>query len=153
MRKRKLDELDKKIINFVSTDARISNRKIADVLGVSEGTIRGRIRRLEKDKIIRITAVTDFSSFQKPMILFIGVQVAQNRVNEVADKIKELPIIGFVATLLGRYSILAIAPVKNTDEISKIINDEIIPIPGVLHTETSISLQNIKYDYRWGRIL
>ena len=37
-----LDDLDRKLIDVLSKDARISNRKIAADLGVTEGTVRGR---------------------------------------------------------------------------------------------------------------
>ena len=53
-----LDDLDRKIVELLARDARVSNRQIAVRLGVTEGTIRGRIKRLEKDKCIRLTAVT-----------------------------------------------------------------------------------------------
>ena len=43
-----LDELDRRIVEILTVDARVSNRRIAAQLGVTEGTIRGRIKRLEQ---------------------------------------------------------------------------------------------------------
>ncbi len=43
----RLDELDRRIVEVLTVDARVSNRRIAAQLGVTEGTIRGRINRLE----------------------------------------------------------------------------------------------------------
>ena len=43
-----IDELDHQLIEILSKDARISNRKIAADLGVTEGTVRGRIKRLQQ---------------------------------------------------------------------------------------------------------
>ena len=42
-----LDPLDRRIVEKLSRDARISNRAIAAELGVTEGTIRARIKRLQ----------------------------------------------------------------------------------------------------------
>ena len=57
----KIDDLDQKIIQLLSTDARLSNRKIATQLGFTEGTIRSRVKRLEDENFIRFTAVTNMS--------------------------------------------------------------------------------------------
>ena len=54
-----LDELDHRIIELLTLDARVSNRQIAAQLGVTEGTIRGRVKRLEEENCIRLTAVTN----------------------------------------------------------------------------------------------
>ena len=40
-----LDDLDRQLIEVLARDARVSNRKIAGDLGVTEGTVRGRIKR------------------------------------------------------------------------------------------------------------
>ena len=47
----KIDDLDQKIIQLLSTDARLSNRKIATQLGFTEGTIRSRVKRLEDENL------------------------------------------------------------------------------------------------------
>ena len=47
-----IDDLDRRIIDVLTVDARVSNRQIAARLGVTEGTIRGRIRRLEETGLI-----------------------------------------------------------------------------------------------------
>ena len=45
------DELDLQLIELLSRDARVSNRKIAAELGVTEGTVRGRIKRDRKSVV------------------------------------------------------------------------------------------------------
>ena len=54
--RRRLDPVDESIVTRLARDARISNRQIADDLGVTEGTVRARIKRMEEEKQIRITA-------------------------------------------------------------------------------------------------
>ncbi len=46
MAKAQLDELDRQLVDLLARDARVSNRRIAAELGVTEGTVRGRIKRL-----------------------------------------------------------------------------------------------------------
>ena len=47
-----LDGLDIKIIDLLIRNCRISNRKIAKVTGVSESTIRRRIKRMFDERFI-----------------------------------------------------------------------------------------------------
>ncbi|MEY2925617.1 MAG: hypothetical protein RL367_94, partial [Pseudomonadota bacterium] len=69
-----LDDLDRQLIAILSDDARVSNRKIANDLGVTEGTVRGRIKRLQQDKLIAFTAITSLGLEKAGKLAFIGVQ-------------------------------------------------------------------------------
>ena len=53
----RLDALDHRIVEKLARDARISNRAIAAELGVTEGTIRTRIKRLQNEGLIQFTVV------------------------------------------------------------------------------------------------
>ena len=59
-----LDELDRRIIDLLTRDARVSNRQVATQLGVTEGTIRGRIRRLEKERDEALKALESFNPWR-----------------------------------------------------------------------------------------
>ena len=48
----KLDQTDKKIIQLLGADARMSNNQMARVIGVTEGTVRNRIQKLIKNRVI-----------------------------------------------------------------------------------------------------
>ena len=48
----RLDDLDRQIVERLARDARVSNRAIAAELGVTEGTIRTRIKRLQAEGLI-----------------------------------------------------------------------------------------------------
>ena len=52
MTQHKLDPIDQEIVQRLSHDARISNRSIAKEVGITEGTVRQRIKRLQKDGLI-----------------------------------------------------------------------------------------------------
>ena len=48
----KLDQTDKKIIQLLGADARMSNNQMAKAIGVTEGTVRNRIQKLIKNRVI-----------------------------------------------------------------------------------------------------
>lgn len=147
-----LDELDLRLIDLLSRDARVSNRRIAADLGVTEGTIRGRIKRLQQENLIRFTAITNTAYLGSPQLVFLGIQAEQARVQEVARKIAEIPPINCVIITLGRFHILAIGLFRDLDEVLDVANNRMRRIEGVRHVETSVAVKTIKYNDRMARI-
>jgi DNA-binding Lrp family transcriptional regulator len=147
-----LDSFDHQILKILSHDARLSNRKIAVALGVTEGTIRGRLKRLQEENYLRFTAVTGPSYMGNPWLVFIGVTAEQARVREVAQRVADMPGIRSVIITLGRFNILVVGMYSELHEILAVANNAILALPGVRHVETSISVKQLKYDSRLARI-
>jgi DNA-binding Lrp family transcriptional regulator len=152
MTRYQLDDFDHQILGVLAQDARMSNRKIALELGVTEGTIRGRLKRLQEENYIRFTAVTDLSYLGSPRLVFIGITAEQSRVRELADEIAQMCGIRSVIITLGRFNLLAVAMYADLEELVAVANNAILALPGVRHVETSISVKQIKYDPRLAKI-
>jgi len=152
MTRYQLDEFDHQILEVLSSDARLSNRKIAQALGVTEGTIRGRLKRLQEENYLRFTAITALSYLGNPLLIFIGVTAEQSRVKEVAQAIVEMDGIRSVIITLGRFNIHVVGMYGTLDEVLNIANNAILALPGVRHVETSISVKQLKYDSRLAKI-
>lgn len=147
-----IDELDQQLIDILSKDARTSNRRIAADLGVTEGTVRGRIRRLQKDRLIAFTAITSFELADNTKMAFIGVQAEVDRVREVAKEISGLGDINAVMVTMGRFNITAICLFNELDRLHEIASEKILSIDGVHHVETSIAVKTLKYNSKIVRI-
>lgn len=147
-----LDELDQQLIDLLALDARVSNRKIAAELGVTEGTVRGRIKRLQQDGLIAFTAITGFEMAEKSRLAFINVQADVDRVRDVAREIGELPLITGVMITMGQFNILAICVFDELDNLVDIASDRILSLHGVHHVETSIAVKTVKYNARMVKI-
>jgi Lrp/AsnC family transcriptional regulator for asnA, asnC and gidA len=154
MSRRLLDDVDRRILDYLARDARTSNRRIADELGVTEGTVRARIKRMEDEGQIRITALTNIRKLANPTLAFIWVEVDRGRqCREVAEALARNPQIGFVAIMVGRFDILAITMVQSAEQLSEFLHSTVHAIPGVRHTECSLGARFVKHDYRISRIV
>ena len=147
-----LDGFDLQILEVLAGDARLSNRKIAQTLGVTEGTIRGRLKRLQEENYLRFTAVTAPSYLGSPLLVFIGVTAEQGRVKEVAQTIADMDGIRSVIITLGRFNVHVVGMYGTLEEVLGVANNAILAIPGVRHVETSISVKQLKYDSRLAKI-
>jgi Lrp/AsnC family transcriptional regulator for asnA, asnC and gidA len=152
--RRRLDSVDEAIVGQLSRDARVSNRQIAEELGVTEGTVRGRIKRMEEEKQIRITAVTNIDRFRDAALAYIWIEVENSgQTREVARALAQVPELGFVGVMLGRSDILAITMVRNTEHLAEFIHKRVSSIEGVRRTESTLGVNFIKHDYRMARIV
>lgn len=148
-----IDELDTQIIDLLSTDARLSNRKIASELGFTEGTIRSRVKRLEEENFIRFTAVTNLTQMNTPQLAYIGIHAEQGQIKEVAKRVAKLPEINAVIILLGRFDILAIGLFEGLQEVHRVASNQILDMDGVRLVETTVAVDVIKYNNRLAKII
>lgn len=148
-----MDDLDRDIIKLLSEDARLSNRRIANELGFTEGTIRTRVRRLESENLIRFTAVTSMDHLDKPRLAFIGIHSEQDKIKEVAESVRAMPDITSVIILLGRFDILAVGLFDGLENVYEAASNRILALPGVRLVETSLVVDVVKYDSRVARII
>jgi len=148
----RLDELDHRIIESLARDARVSNRQIAGELGVTEGTIRTRLRRLQDQRLIQFTVVTDFRMAGSPNLVMMGIHADPNRVPALAKKLSDIDAISCVVVLLGRYSLLAMGLFTSLEIVNELIQKRVRTLEGVRDVETLVSVRNFKYDARLARI-
>ncbi|HUH38935.1 MAG TPA: Lrp/AsnC family transcriptional regulator [Spongiibacteraceae bacterium] len=154
MAKRLLDDLDRQILSWLSRDARTSNRRIAAELGVTEGTVRARIKRMEDEGQMHITAITNIRQLPNPTLAYLWIEVEKTAVSrDVAEQLAAVPEIGFVGLMLGRSDILAITMVQSNAQLARFIQKTVSAIPGVHRSECSLGVNFVKHDYRMSRIV
>ena len=116
--------------------------------------MRARIKRMEEEQLIRITAVTNIDRFRDAALAYIWIEVERSsQRQEVARALADIPELGFVGVMLGRSDLLAITMVRNTEHLAQFIHQHISPVPGVRRTESTLGVNFIKHDYRMARIV
>lgn len=133
-----MDDLDQEIITALQKDARVAFLQLAKTLKVSEGTIRNRVFRLQKQKIIRnftVNLTTEASAFVEIMT---DPRVSTS---DISVKIKALGI-PQVYELAGRVTIVCLIKTKGLSETNDIV-EAIRRIDGVQQTETFPVLKTV----------
>lgn len=148
-----VDDIDREVIERLSNDARLSNRAIAEALGVTEGTIRARLKRLRDAGLIRFTALTNLSRLGAMRVVFIRVAADLTKVRKVAEAIAAMDQIKCVMITTGRHNILAVGPFSALDQSLESASQAISTIDGVRGLEMSITIQAMKYNVRTAKIL
>ncbi len=135
-----MDELDLKIIALLQTNGRASNARIARQVGVSEGTVRRRLKRLLQDGVIHVVAIPDPERLGFETEALIGVQVDPDKIDSVSDALKGLQEAQWVAITTGAFDIFMWVIIHSSEELGSFLRTKVGPVPGVRRTETFVSL-------------
>ena len=76
-----MDELDFTIISLLQDDGRASNAGIARQAGVSEGTVRRRLKRLIDEEFIKVVALLDPAKMGYSSEALVGIQVDPDKID------------------------------------------------------------------------
>ena len=143
-----LDELDHRLIEALSEDARVSNRQIAVHLGVTEGTVRGRLKRLQQDGLIAFSAITSFDVSNAHQMAVVRVQVDPTQLRAVAERAALIPHVDAVTLAIGRYNLILVCLIDDLSDLHDIASNQLMTMDGVYHVSQSIAVKTLKYNYK-----
>ncbi len=142
-----LDEIDKKILDFLVENTRMPFTEIAKQMDVSAGTIHVRVKKMEDAGIILGSSLNiDYGKLDFNFTAFIGVLLTKsNKTHEVLEKLKAIPNVMEASVTSGKYNIFCKVRAKNTDDAKRIIY-MIDDIDDVMRTESMISMEEYLSD-------
>ena len=147
-RARRIDAIDKGIIEALQRDGRESFRRIAVNLGVSEATIRARYRRLRDDNILQVTGVTNPLGLGFEAQAMVGIRTA-GPPERVADEVARWDEADYVVVTAGQFDLLVELVCQDRRALLDVTN-RIRGLPDVVSTESFLYLELWKQLYDWG---
>ena len=126
-----IDEVDKKIINYLSEDSRASFRKIAKKLGLSVDTVTRRYQKLLEENVLRPTITIDPTKLGYEALVFFGIKIdSQAVLRNITNEVAKIPDITAVMETTGEYDLTVIALARSFSHAFK-IGEEIGKVVGV----------------------
>ncbi len=132
-----MDDLDLRIIEILRHDGRISNAGIARAVGVSEGTVRRRLKRLMDENLIEVRVILNLGRKARTVV---GMHVDPQSTDGVLAHVSRLNGVTFSCITTGRYDLIIWAEAENAEMLGQLITKTIGVIPGVQRTETHVVL-------------
>ena len=141
-----LDDKDKQILNMLQENSRMSYIHIASQLGISEATVRYRVKNLIDNGIIhRFTILLDPRKVGYPVTGILLVKIAPELFEEAAKKISDLDETRHVLQNTGEYNLVAVVKAQSLEHLSE-LRKEIELIHGVRELSLSAATKLIKID-------
>ncbi|AAB98133.1 transcriptional regulator, putative [Methanocaldococcus jannaschii DSM 2661] len=140
-----LDRIDLKILRILNGNARKSFREIGRELGISEGTVRNRVKRLtEKGIITGFHASINPKNLGFEVVAILGLYIKPSKVEETLNKLKELDEIVELYQTTGEYDAVCIAILKDIESLGKFLAEKIYPLVNVNGCKVTLVLRTFK---------
>ncbi|MGO9410914.1 MAG: Lrp/AsnC family transcriptional regulator [Spirochaetia bacterium] len=136
------DDTDWKIISILKRGD-VPNNTIARKLGVSEGTVRARLKRLKEAGILQVRALINPDVLANKQLVIVAVRVAESKLLErKAEELAGLENVLSVSIASGRYDLIAEVLLDSNRGLVRFLTEELSSIEGILASESFIMLKN-----------
>lgn len=139
-----LNEFEQKLILALQKDGRQSYTDLGRMFGVTEGTVRKRIKSLIRNNVIKIVGVPNVRELGYNFISIVGIQVQMSELDKVQASLSKNPAVCQLSWVAGRYDLIAIVATRSSEEFANFMANELSTIPSVVRTETFVSLGMFK---------
>ncbi|GGG04960.1 MULTISPECIES: Lrp/AsnC family transcriptional regulator [Rhizobium] len=145
-----LDQFDKKIMQELSSDGRLSITELASRIGLSKTPCQLRLRRLIDEGYIEgFRAILSSQKLGLDHIAFVEVKLSDTReealksFNDAARKIREIEGCHMIA---GRFDYLLKVRTRDIRRYRIVLGEKISTLPFVANTSTNVVMQTVKED-------
>ena len=145
-----LDETDRAIIAHLQYDGRMPLTDIAAELGISEGTVRRRVKNLTESGVLQVVAVVEPQFLGWNAAGMIGITVQAGQIDAVADQIAQFPEVSYLFMASGEFDLFVEVFCKDREHFVSFLNQKLHQVAGVQRTQTFMILKMYKLSYRWG---
>jgi DNA-binding Lrp family transcriptional regulator len=142
-----LDTIDRNIIRQLRLDARISNVRLANAVGLSPSACLRRIKIMENSGIIKgYTALVDTSNAEATIAVIINITLerqTEDYLDRFEASVRKFPEIRECFLMTGGSDYLLRVEVANAGEFERIHKEILSALPGVLRIHSSFSIRNV----------
>ena len=139
----KIDFLDKKILSILSKNARIPFKDVAAECNVSRAAIHQRVQYLiDADVITGSGFDVNPKSLGYSTCTYVGINLEKGSMyKDVVERLKHIPEVVECHFTTGPYTMLVKLYARDNEQLMDLLNGKLQGTPGVVATETLISLE------------
>ena len=141
-----INKIDAQILNILQENSRISNAEIARQIKMAPSAVLERIKKLEKNKVIKkYTVQIEASEVDKELLAFILVKANGPIVdNKTARELAKVPEVQEVHIVAGEDCFLVKVRAENPAALTELLRTKIASINSISSTSTTIVLETVK---------
>jgi DNA-binding Lrp family transcriptional regulator len=149
-----VDDIDRAILELLATDARITNQRLAERVGVAPSTALARLRALRERGVIRgFHAELDLAALGRPLQALIAVRLvvhAREQIDAFTSAVRQLPGVLMVFHLAGATDYLVWVAARDAQDLREFVVDHLATHSAVSHAETSLIYEHSRGPGLWG---
>ena len=139
-----LDSVDRAIVEALCEDARLSHRQLAQKVGVAQGTISNRLRKLESEGVIQGYApILNAESVGWGMTVMAGLCIEKGKIMDVQRHISSDSRVFSVYDVTGDWDSMVLARVKDREDLDN-LTKTVFTLDGITRSYTHVVLNTVK---------
>jgi DNA-binding Lrp family transcriptional regulator len=146
----KLDSVDKEILRLLQTDAHLTTKELSSRLNLSPTPIYERVKRLEKDGIIKkYVAVIDRDKVEKELMVFCNIRLkehAQEMGRKFVDRVMDMNEVIECYNISGEYDFLLKVLVKDMKAYQSFLMNKLAALDNIGSTHSNFVMSEIKVN-------
>ena len=146
---RRLDAIDRRILEHLQDNARISNVDLAARVGISASPCWRRVRELEESGVIsNYVTLIDAASVGLMVSVFVNVSLERQVERELEvfqNAIRERPEVMECYLMTGEADFLLRVVVPDLMAYERFLMDHLSRVPGIASIRSSFALKQVKY--------
>lgn len=145
MPKLAIDAIDRKILQFLITNARMPFLEIARECGISGAAIHQRVKKLDEMGVILGSSLeVDPKTLGFDVCAIVGLRIADPQLHSsTIETLKNVPEVVECHFITGEYNMMMKIYCLSNEHLMHTLFDKILSIPGVIKTETFMSLSQV----------
>jgi len=146
----KLDQIDKKILEILQKDGRITNASLASKIGISPPAMLDRVKRLETSGVIsKFVALVDRKKIGVGIMAFVSVSLAVHQFSSLdsfKNQILELDEVLECYQISGDSDFILKVALDSLDNYSEFVVNRLTGINGIQNIKSTFVLETIKHN-------
>jgi DNA-binding Lrp family transcriptional regulator len=143
-----IDDLDRRLITLLATDARMPNNQLAERAGVAPSTALTRVRALRERGIIRgFHADIDLAALGRPLQAMIAIRLAahtREQIESFTAHVRALPGVISIFHMTGATDYLLWVAAEDPHDLREFVVEHLASDPAVAHAETSLIYEQVR---------
>ena len=145
-----LDSFDRKILNTVAAEGRISVTDLAERIGLSKSPTQTRLKRLEEHGVIKgYRAILDPIQLGQEHVAFVEIRLSDTRETALSafnKAVRAIPEIEQAHLIAGNFDYLLKVRVSDMSSYRQVLAEKLSTLPHVASTSTYVAMQAVKED-------
>ena len=141
--------MNEKLLSLIEENARLTNKEISVMLGLSEQDVENEIKSLEDNGVIKgykaIVDIEKTNSETVSALIEIKIQPKYGHgFNDVAERISKLDEVESVFLMSGAFDLAVMVTDRSFHEVAMFVAERLSPLEGVVSTATHFILKKYK---------
>lgn len=143
-----LNNLDRKILQVLQQDGRISFTDLGKQVGLTTTPCIERVRKLEREGYIRgFSAILDAQKLEVGLVVFVQVRLNRTHKQTFEDfrrQVQHLPEVQECYLVTGNFDFLVKARVKDMTAYRDFLEGSLLNLPGVQESTSIAAMETVK---------